>query len=79
MARKTTYTYLDDPNVEPGVVRFAKEEIAEGKKVEWPNRETVRKLTIVVLVLTAVMSLLLGGLDLGLTLLYGFFRNVFGV
>jgi preprotein translocase SecE subunit len=69
---------LDDPTVEPGLVRFTKDEISEAKKVEWPSRRDTRNLTIVVLVLTAVMAASLGLLDLLLTLLYSFFQGVFG-
>lgn len=77
MAEKTTY--LDDPAKEPALVRFAKDEVSESKKVEWPNRETTRNLTLVVIALTTVMAVVLGGLDLLLTFLYSFFRTVFGV
>lgn len=72
-------TLLDDPTKEPGLVRFTKDEVSEVKKVEWPSRKDTRNLTIVVLSLTAIMAVALGGLDLLLTLVYGFFRGVFGV
>lgn len=72
-------TLLDDPTQDPGLVRFVKEERAEVQRVEWPSRNDTRRLTLVVLGLTAVMSVALGGLDLLLTLTYTFFRGVFGV
>ncbi len=74
MAEKTL---LDDPNREPGLVRFIKDERAEIQKVEWPSRKDIRNLTIVVLALTAVMSAALGSLDLILTLVYSFLQSVF--
>ncbi|MFM9105154.1 MAG: preprotein translocase subunit SecE [Chloroflexota bacterium] len=37
--------------------------IAELKKVNWPDRETTRKLTLLVIALSAVLGLLLGGVD----------------
>lgn len=37
--------------------------IAELKKVTWPDRETTKNLTIVVIAISAVLGALLGGLD----------------
>jgi len=37
--------------------------IAELKKVIWPDRETTRNLTFLVIVLSIVLGLLLGGVD----------------
>jgi preprotein translocase subunit SecE len=37
--------------------------VAELKKVNWPDRETTRNLTIVVIALSIVLGILLGGLD----------------
>jgi preprotein translocase subunit SecE len=70
---------LDDPSKEPGLVRFVKDEQAEIQKVEWPSRKDTRNLTIVVLALTAFLALILGSLDLVLTLVYGFVRDLVGV
>ena len=69
---------LDDPAKEPGLVRFVKDERAEVQKVEWPNRETTRNLTLVVLGLTALMAAILGSFDLFLTWLYSTFSSIFG-
>ncbi|MGI9252165.1 MAG: preprotein translocase subunit SecE [Thermomicrobiales bacterium] len=38
--------------------------IAELKKVNWPDRETTRNLTLLVIALSAFLGLLLGGIDL---------------
>lgn len=37
--------------------------VAELKKVTWPDRETTKNLTIVVIAISAVLGALLGGLD----------------
>jgi len=37
--------------------------IAELKKVTWPDRETTKNLTLVVIAISAVLGVLLGGLD----------------
>lgn len=70
---------LDDPNVEPAVVRFAKESKVEMDKVDWPSRKDTRNLTILVLALTGVMAALLGVLDQLLTLFYSGLRALFGL
>jgi preprotein translocase subunit SecE len=70
---------LDDPNVEPGLARFVKDSKSEVDKVEWPSRKDTRTMTFVVIVLSAVMALLLGGLDLILTTLYSGLRTILGV
>lgn len=46
------------------VKNFLKESIAELKKVVWPSREDVFSSVKVVLISTAVISLILGLLDL---------------
>lgn len=45
------------------VVRYLRETTAELRKVSWPSREEATRLTILVLVVLAVMSTLLGVLD----------------
>jgi preprotein translocase subunit SecE len=37
--------------------------LAELKKVTWPDKETTKNLTLVVIALSAVLGLLLGGID----------------
>jgi preprotein translocase subunit SecE len=46
-----------------GVQRFYRETAAEIRKVNWPDRETTRNLTLVVIALSVVLGLLLGGID----------------
>lgn len=46
-----------------GLRKFIRETMAEIRKVVWPDRETTRNLTIVVIALSIVLGALLGGLD----------------
>ena len=48
-------------------VNFLKEVTDELKKVVWPNREEVIRLTAVVLVVSTIVGLYLGGADFILT------------
>ncbi|HEY7036244.1 MAG TPA: preprotein translocase subunit SecE [Thermomicrobiales bacterium] len=43
--------------------RLARDTWSEAKKVNWPDRETTRNLTIVVIGISVIMGLFLGGLD----------------
>lgn len=43
--------------------------IAELKKVTWPTRDEIRKLTVMVLVVAFTVGLVLGALDYGLSFL----------
>ena len=70
---------LDDPNIEPGLVRFVKDSKAEIDKVEWPSRKDTRTLTIVVIALSLVMATLLGGVDVILSSLYSLLRSMAGL
>lgn len=45
------------------VRRLARDSWSEMKKVNWPDRETTRNLTVVVIGISAVLGLLLGGID----------------
>jgi len=46
-----------------GLRRFIRETMAEIRKVIWPDRETTRNLTLLVIALSLVLGLLLGGID----------------
>ena len=50
----------------PGL-SFIKETIAELRKVTWPTRREATRLTILVIIISAVVGLALGAIDLGLT------------
>jgi preprotein translocase subunit SecE len=49
-----------------GLLRIARETKAEAKKVNWPDKETTRNLTAVVIGISVVLGLLLGGIDYAL-------------
>ena len=49
------------PNVAPA--RFLREVVAELKKVTWPTREETIKLTAVVIAISVLVGLFVGGLD----------------
>jgi len=50
------------PNIGP--VQFIKEVIAELKKVTWPTRQETIKLTVVVIAISLIVSIFIGGLDI---------------
>lgn len=55
------------------VRRLVRDTWAEAKKVNWPDRETTRNLTVVVIGISVVLGLLLGGIDWALVKLLGVF------
>jgi len=46
-----------------GLQRTVKDSISEMKKITWPDQETTRNLTIVVIAISLILGLLLGGVD----------------
>jgi preprotein translocase subunit SecE len=46
-----------------GLQRVVKDSISEMKKITWPDKETTRNLTIVVIAISLILGLLLGGVD----------------
>ncbi len=46
-----------------GLRRFIRESWSEIQKVIWPDRETTRNLTLVVIAVSIVLGILLGGID----------------
>jgi len=52
------------PNFGGGPIVFFKEVKAELKKVIWPTKNEVIRLTLVVLAVSLIMGLYIGGLDL---------------
>lgn len=45
------------------VRRIFRDTVSEAKKVNWPDKETTRNLTVVVIGISVVLGLLLGGID----------------
>lgn len=50
-----------------GILKFLREVRLELTKVEWPSRDEVIKLTLIVLIITAVVGLYVGALDFAFT------------
>jgi len=46
-----------------GIRRMTRDTYAEIKKVNWPDQETTRNLTIVVIAVSVALGILLGGID----------------
>lgn len=46
-----------------GIRKFIRDTMSEIRKVIWPDRETTRNLTLLVVALSLVLGLLLGGID----------------
>ncbi len=46
-----------------GLRRFYRETLSEIRKVIWPDRETTRSLTLLVIALSIVLGIMLGGID----------------
>lgn len=46
-----------------GVRQFSRDTWSEIKKVNWPDRETTRNLTLVVIAVSAILGIMLGGID----------------
>lgn len=46
-----------------GFRRYVRETYAEMKKINWPDQETTRNLTLVVIAVSTVLGILLGGID----------------
>lgn len=52
------------------VAQIVRDTRSELRKVTWPDRETTRKLTLLVIGVSTVLGLLLGGIDYGLLKLF---------
>ena len=58
------------------IINFLKEVRAEFKQISWPKRESIIQLTIVVISISIVVSLILGGFDYIFTQSIGFLGQV---
>ena len=71
MAKKTPATTNAQTSIEPGLVKrfitYVEDSRAELRKVTWPSAAETRKATIAVVGFIAVMALILGLIDLGLS------------
>ena len=48
-----------------GILTFFKEVIAQAKKIDWPSFNESLKYTVIVIAISAVIAIFLGGLDFG--------------
>ena len=55
--------------------KFISEIIAEIRKITWLTRREILSLTIMVLIVTIMVALILGGIDYGFSYLIQFFIN----
>jgi preprotein translocase subunit SecE len=46
-----------------GLHRIVKDSISEMRKITWPDKDATRNLTIVVIAISLILGLLLGGVD----------------
>ena len=53
-----------------GVRRLYRDTVVEMKKINWPDRETTKNLTLVVIGVSVVLGILLGGIDFVLQTLF---------
>ncbi len=63
------------PNFGNNPVAFFKEVYAELKKVTWPTRPEIIRLTAIVIGVSVVVGVYLGGLDYAFTKLMGYILN----
>jgi preprotein translocase subunit SecE len=68
MSTRTTSKTTERPGNQGGFGRFqnlVRDTYTEIKKVTWPDQETTRNLTILVIVMAAILGALLGLVDFG--------------
>jgi preprotein translocase SecE subunit len=58
------------------VIKFLKEVVVEFKNITWPKKDTLIQLTIVVISISIIISLILGGFDYIFTQSIGLLSNV---
>ena len=66
----------EKPNIFQRIKRWFKETAGELRKVSWPSREEALALTRIVLIVTVIMSAILGILDFIFARLVGLLVNI---
>ena len=66
----------EKPNIFQRIKRWFKETAGELRKVSWPTREEALALTRIVLIVTVIMSAILGILDFIFARLIGLLVNI---
>ncbi len=51
----------------PGPLTFFQETLDELKKVTWPSKEELIRLTAIVIIISIIVGIYIGGIDLALT------------
>ncbi len=67
---------IEKPNIFQRIKRWFKETAGELRKVSWPTREEALALTRIVLIVTVIMSAILGILDFIFARLVGLLVNI---
>jgi len=67
---------IEKPNIFQRIKRWFKETAGELRKVSWPTREEAIALTRIVLIVTIIMSAILGILDFIFARLVGLLVNI---
>jgi preprotein translocase subunit SecE len=67
---------IEKPNIFQRIKRWFKETAGELRKVTWPTREEALALTRIVLIVTIIMSAILGILDFIFARLVGLLVNI---
>ena len=67
---------IEKPNIFQRIKRWFKETAGELRKVSWPTREEALALTRIVLIVTIIMSAILGVLDFIFARLVGLLVNI---
>ena len=62
-AATSPWKRIVNPDRFEGLRKFIRDAMSEIKKVIWPDRETTRNLTLVVIAVSIVLGILLGGID----------------
>ncbi|MDD4026703.1 MAG: preprotein translocase subunit SecE [Candidatus Shapirobacteria bacterium] len=58
------------------IIKFLKEVVVEFKNITWPKKETLIQLTIVVISISIIISLILGGFDYLFTISFAFLNKI---
>lgn len=58
------------------IINFVQEVIIEFKNITWPKKETLIQLTIVVISISIIISLILGGFDYLFTISFAYLNKI---
>lgn len=70
MATRTTSKGGEKPGRFKGLQSLIRDTSSEIRKVTWPDKQTTRTLTIVVIAMATALGIVLGGIDAGLVRLW---------